>query len=315
MFNCFEDVKEIEEHLNGLRFDQAAARLWPDFSREQLKLWLKQGYIRLNGQFCKPSVRVHQGDRVEVDVVLEDRTQAEPEAIPLRIVHEDRHILVIDKPAGLVVHPGAGNWTGTLVNGLLYHDPSLAALPRAGLVHRLDKDTSGLLVVARTAQAQEALIEQLKLRSVHRHYKAIALGCVPVQGEVDAPIGRHPRDRVRMAVVAQGKPALTFYQRLAFATNCSLIDVHLATGRTHQIRVHLAYAGYPLLADPVYAPVLNEGHPAYEGQKLMGRQALHAWRLGLIHPFSQQSLAWQAELPADFSQATACLFGASFSLK
>ncbi len=312
MFNCFEDVKDVEECFEGLRLDQVAARMWPEFSREQIKGWLQLGCIQLNGQSSKPSIRVHQGDQIEIDVVMEDRTHAEPEPMALKIVHEDMHILVIDKPAGLVVHPGAGHWSGTLVNGLVHLDPALAALPRAGLVHRLDKDTSGLLVVARTAQAQESLINQLKLRSVRRHYKAIALGCVPIRGEVDAPIGRHPRDRVRMAVVSQGKPALTYYQRLAFANSCSLLDVQLATGRTHQIRVHMAHAGYPLLADPVYAPVMNEMHQAYQAQLLMKRQALHAWQLGLIHPCSGQAMVWQAELPRDFHDAACCLFGDIF---
>jgi len=216
--------------------------------------------------------------------------------IPLRIVFEDEALLVIDKPAGLVVHPGNGNPDGTLLNALLHHAPELAGVPRAGIVHRLDKDTSGLLVVARTLASQTDLVRQLQSRSVSRHYLALALGSLPaVAGTIDAPIGRHPVNRTRMAVVPGGKPAVTHYRVLRQFTGCCLVECRLETGRTHQIRVHLAHLGHPLVGDEVYRGRRPRG-PDF------GRQALHAFRLGLDHPVTGRACQWEVPLAQDFAQ-------------
>jgi 23S rRNA pseudouridine1911/1915/1917 synthase len=226
-----------------------------------------------------------------------------PEDIPLEVLFEDESLLVINKPAGMVVHPGSGNWSGTLMNALLHRDPRLAGVPRAGIVHRLDKDTSGLLVVARTLAAQTDLVRQLQARTVKREYLAVAIGTLEGQGCVDAPIGRHPVQRTRMAVVQGGKPAITHYRVLACHAGATLLGCRLETGRTHQIRVHMAFLGHPLLGDPVYGRTVP-GLPDFP------RQALHAARLGLIHPVSGASLFWEAPLPEDMQELLHALQGA-----
>jgi 23S rRNA pseudouridine1911/1915/1917 synthase len=279
----------------GLRLDVALARLFPAHSRSRLQQWIKAGRVTLDGRAAQPRDKVWGGEQVQIRADAQDAAAADaPQAIPLQIRFEDDALLVIDKPAGLVVHPGSGNWRGTLLNALLHRLPALAGLPRAGIVHRLDKDTSGLLVVARTLEAQTDLVRQLQARTVRREYLALVRGTVDRDGLVDAPIGRHPVQRTRMAVVARGRPARTHYrvrERLAGAT---LVECALESGRTHQIRVHMAHIGHPILGDPVYARHATGGIA-------FGRQALHAWRLGLRHPASGGALHWESALPQDMA--------------
>src|SRR5688572_4527102 len=238
----------------GKRFDQALAEMFPDYSRSRLAEWIRSGDARLDGETVRPRDPVRGGERVSLSLRTEVETDAQPEAIALDIVHEDEDVLVINKPAGLVVHPGAGNPRGTLVNALLHFDPRMAELPRAGIVHRLDKDTSGLMVVARSLRAHAALVEQLSERKVHRQYLAAVVGPMIAGGTVSAPIGRHPTDRVRQAVVAEGagRDATTHYRvRERFRAH-TLVECRLETGRTHQIRVHMAYVKHPIVGDPLY---------------------------------------------------------------
>jgi len=292
----------IPEIYAGQRLDQALAELLPDFSRSRLQHWIKTGCIRLDGQPARPRDRVLGGETVQGEWRREIETidQAQPIALDIRFADAD--LIVLNKPAGLVVHPAAGNPTGTLVNALLHYDPTLAELPRAGLVHRLDKDTSGLLVVARSLQAHTALVQQLQARTLGREYRAIVNGVMVAGGTVDAPIGRHPTDRKRMAVVAGGKPAVTHYRvRQRFRAHTD-VQVALETGRTHQIRVHLAHLHNPLVGDPVYGgrARLAAVSPICRGiLQAFKRQALHAARLSVQHPRSGERLSWEAELPAD----------------
>lgn len=294
----------------GRRFDQVLAELFPDYSRSRLTQWIKSGHALLDGQTRRPSDTVRGGEAVVLAALAEDRTDAAPEAIPLCLVHEDADVLVIDKPAGLVVHPGAGNPRGTLVNALLNFDPALAQVPRAGIVHRLDKDTSGLLVIARNLRAHAALVEQLAAREVHRQYVAVAMGAMIAGGSVDAPIGRHPTDRVRMAVVKGGREAITHYRvRERFRAH-TLIECRLETGRTHQIRVHMAHVKHPLVGDPVYSRLANpRGATPELVAALRGfrRQALHAERLAFTHPASGATVSCEAALPADLQALIAAL--------
>jgi 23S rRNA pseudouridine1911/1915/1917 synthase len=301
----------VPVELAGYRLDQALARLLPEFSRSRIQAWINQGLITLDGWACRPRDKLIGGERVDVLVLLEDQVECGPEPVPLSIVFEDEDLLVVDKPAGLVVHPAAGNWHGTLQNGLLYHDARMARLPRSGIVHRLDKDTSGLLVVAKTSQAHRSLVAQLQARTVKRQYLAVVAGLPETGGTVDAPIGRHPTQRVRMAVTPTGKPAVThFIVRERYRTH-SLLEVRLETGRTHQIRVHLAYLRYPLLGDPVYG-----GRPAraagvsgvlLDCLRQFRRQALHAERLALRHPVSGADLEWHAPVPQDMRELIGAL--------
>jgi 23S rRNA pseudouridine1911/1915/1917 synthase len=294
----------IPLELAGLRLDQALARIFPSHSRSRLQDWLKAGHIRLDGGLRDAKFRVCGGESLEVDAAPQPAELAQaPEDIPLSIVYEDEHILVIDKPVGLVVHPGSGNWSGTLLNALLHHSPQLAGVPRAGIVHRLDKDTSGLMVVAKTPEAQTDLVRQLQARTVRRHYLALVHAAAVGPGMVDAPIGRHPSQRVRMAVVQSGRPAVTHFvvrERLGRAT---LLECRLETGRTHQIRVHMAHIGHPLVGDATYG-VRRCGDAVIDA---FPRQALHAFRLGLSHPASGSELGWDVPLPADFEQLLARL--------
>jgi len=297
---------EIGPDLAGKRLDQALASLFSDYSRSRLQAWVREGRVRVNGATLRPRDKVVLGDRVELQAHLEDQVDCRPQPLPLDILFEDEHLLVINKPAGLVVHPAAGNPDGTLQNGLLYHDASLAELPRAGIVHRLDKDTTGLMVVARTQLAYTRLVAALAAREVKREYRALVVGKLNVGGTIDQPIGRHPTQRTRMAVHPGGKPAVTHYRVLEKFRAHTLLRVNLETGRTHQIRVHLAHMRHPIFGDPVYGGRLQIPGGADEGLKAVmrgfRRQALHAKRLGLLHPFTDRPMQWEAPLPQDMAE-------------
>ncbi|HEX7812896.1 MAG TPA: 23S rRNA pseudouridine(1911/1915/1917) synthase RluD [Burkholderiales bacterium] len=285
----------------GLRLDQALTRLLPEYSRNRLQDWIRGGHVTVDGAPASAKSKVWGGETILVtpQAAPGDAVHA-AEDIPLDIVFEDDHILVIDKPAGLVVHPGSGNWSGTMLNALLRHAALLADIPRAGIVHRLDKDTSGLLVVAKTLQAQTALVRQLQARTVSREYVAVVHGVLDADGMVEAPIGRHPVSRTRMAVVAKGKPAVTHYAVRASGDGWSLLDCRLETGRTHQIRVHLHSLGHPLIGDPVYTT--GRKHISLPQDALdFPRQALHAARLALVHPQSARPMSWKSPLPGDIA--------------
>lgn len=294
----------VPEELSGQRFDQALARLFPDYSRSRLSQWIKDGRALLDGHPARPRDAVLGGQRVRLQVPAETLSQLEPEDLPLDIVHEDAALIVVNKPAGLVVHPGAGNPAGTLQNALLHHAPELAQVPRAGLLHRLDKDTSGLLAVARTLEAHTRLAAELQAREFERGYLAVTSGVMTGGGTVDAPLARHPTDRLRMSVREGGRTAVTHYRVLRRFRAHTYISVELETGRTHQIRVHLAHIRYPLVGDPLYGRRL--GPPRGASPKLkqtlqsFHRQALHAARLGLTHPVSGEALRWEVQPPADF---------------
>ena len=284
-----------------MRLDQALVRLLPEYSRNRLQEWMRSGHITLDGGSASAKTKIWGGETVVVaPQSLPSSTQHAPEEIPLAVVFEDADILILDKPAGLVVHPGSGNWSGTLLNALLRHAPALAGIPRAGIVHRLDKDTSGLLVVAKTIPAQVDLVRQLQARSVTREYVAVVHGALAREGVVEAPIGRHPVHRTRMAVVARGKPAKTYYFPVEHGDGWSRLRCRLETGRTHQIRVHMNSIGHPLIGDPVYG--IHQRKVVLPGAALdFPRQALHAARLALIHPVTREELTWESALPADIS--------------
>lgn len=293
----------------GLRLDVALARLLPEHSRARLQAWVREGRVRVDGAVAQAvNGRVLGGEAVEVWPAEDTAARAGvhvAEAIELEVVFEDEAILVVNKPAGLVVHPGSGNWTGTMLNALLHHAPELEGVARAGIVHRLDKDTSGLLVVARTERAQTALVRQLQARTVGRHYLAVAAGNIAHGGTVDAPIGRHSVQRTKMAVLRHGgREAVTHYAVRERFRTATLLECKLETGRTHQIRVHLAHIGHPLVGDAVYHP----RHAAMTGAAgAFARQALHAWKLHLLHPESGEAMAWEAPLPTDFSDLLTAL--------
>jgi len=293
----------IPPEMAGLRLDQALQQLLPDYSRSRLQTWIKEKRVTLDGQCVAPKQAVWGGGKVRVEPELHpSETPYAAEEIALDIVYEDDALLVVNKPAGLVVHPGSGNWQGTMLNALLHHAPQLACIPRAGIVHRLDKDTSGLLVVAKTLTAQTDLVRQLQARSVKRDYLAVVQGLVAHDGKVDAPLGRHPSQRVKMAIVHNGKPAVTHYTVLEQFDRHTLIRCSLETGRTHQIRVHMQSIGHPLAGDPVYGgKALNLPPLLSDAVKALGRQALHAERLGLIHPVSGEAMEWRADLPEDMA--------------
>ncbi len=282
----------IPPELAGLRLDQALAKLLPEESRSRLARLIESGHVRVDGAQARAKRKLKSGEAVEVALAPRVEESAyRAEAIALDVVHEDPDVMVLNKPAGLVVHPGSGNWEGTMLNALLHHASVLGELARAGIVHRLDKDTSGLLVVAKNEPAQLSLVRQLQARTVKRTYLALARGKVARGGKVDAPIGRHPVHRTRMAVVEDGKPAVTHYRvREAFKAH-TLLECDLETGRTHQIRVHLASLGHPLEGDAVYAG---------RADKLLPRQALHAWKLAFLHPRTEKLMQFEAPLPEDF---------------
>ena len=288
--------------LAGNRLDAVLAKLLPDYSRSRLTSWIKEGAVTVNGKPALPKEKMIGGESLTVAVrPSEENLAFTPEAMDLDIIYEDDAVIVLNKPAGLVVHPAAGNWTGTLLNGLLAHCPALSQIPRAGIVHRLDKDTSGLMVVAKTLPAQNALVRQLQERTVKRIYRAVADGTVPFDGKIDTLIGRDPHNRLKMAVVKfGGKPAVTHVKVLERYAAHSYIECALETGRTHQIRVHMREARHPLAGDPVYG---NPRHPTSdtvkEAVKALSRQALHAYRLSFEHPVSGETLSFEAPIPDD----------------
>jgi 23S rRNA pseudouridine1911/1915/1917 synthase len=303
----------IPPEMAGQRLDSTLARLMPEHSRTRIKAWIEAGVVKVDRRACKPRDIVEAGSRVSVQTTLEEAAQPQvlPESIALRLVHEDRDVLVIDKPAGLVVHPGAGNPRHTLQNALLGLDSSLAALPRAGLIHRLDKDTSGLLVVARTPEAQTSLSRQLEARTMAREYVAACVGVMTGGGTVDEPIGRHRGDRLRMAIRGSGRPAVTHYRVLERFRAHSYLSVKLETGRTHQIRLHLSHIKYPIVGDPVYGGRFGLPRGATQGliDTLRGfkRQALHAATLGFDHPRTGKPLLLHSPVPEDFAQLLGAL--------
>jgi 23S rRNA pseudouridine1911/1915/1917 synthase len=304
---------EIPPELAGQRLDSALARLLPKHSRTRIKGWIEAGEVRVDRAACKPRDLVEAGSRIRVQMRVDEPAQPQvlPETIALRLVHEDRDVLVIDKPAGLVVHPGAGNPTHTLQNALLGLDPSLAALPRAGLIHRLDKDTSGLLVVARTPEAQTSLSRQLEARTMSREYVAACVGVMTGGGTIDEPIGRHRGDRLKMAIRGSGRPAVTHYRVLERYRAHTYLSVKLETGRTHQIRLHLSHIRYPIVGDPVYGGRFGLPRGATQGliDTLRGfkRQALHAAALAFDHPRTAKRLSLQTPVPPDFAQLLVAL--------
>ena len=314
-----QDVKREatvnDEHV-GLRFDQAAAILFPDFSRGQLQKWIKSGELALDGAMAKPKQAVGYGQKLTINAVLEAHNEWQAETLALDVLLEDDDVLVINKPAGLVVHPAAGNPTGTLANAILAHCPENHHLPRAGIVHRLDKDTSGVMMVAKSLRAHHALVDQLQQRNVSRRYRAIACGTMVAGGTIDAPIGRHPQNRLKMAVRPVGdtgaKPAVTHYRIRQRFTHHTELTVNLETGRTHQIRVHLADKGYPLLGDQLYLgsyrrPAgISETHNAVLSH--FKRQALHAEQLEFVHPNSRENIQLEASPPQDYLEVLNCLY-------
>lgn len=298
------EIKTVPDELAGQRLDQALAQMFPAYSRSRLKSWLLAGAIEVDGAMKRPRDRVDGGEQVELRVEPAVSVPSRPEPMSLEVVFEDESLLVVNKPAGLVVHPGAGNASGTLMNGLLHHVPALAELPRAGIIHRLDKDTSGLLLVGKTLPAHTALVRLLAGREVSRRYLAVCNGALTGGGKIDAPIGRHPVDRTRMCVRDNGKPAVTHYTvRERFGAH-TYINVVLETGRTHQIRVHFAHRRHALVGDPVYGGRL--ALPAGASDRLIAalrrfrRQALHAAGLELAHPISAEPLAFEVPPPDDF---------------
>lgn len=298
----------------GKRLDAVAAQLYPSYSRSRLQSWITDGYLTVNGQTGRGKDKVLGGEVLALQLPpdLMASTLADAEGNPLSslvademdlpIVYEDEHILIINKPAGWVMHPAPGNRRGTLLNGLLHYSPDLINVPRAGIVHRLDKDTSGLCVVARTLEAHTHLVRQLQARDMGRNYTAVVIGDVPINGTVDAPIGRHPRDRKRMAITDNGKQAITHYECVERYAGCAQIAIKLETGRTHQIRVHMTHIGHALIGDPVYGrrlAVLPRLVADVEAVAGFSRQALHAHRLALVHPGTEQEVSFEAPLPQD----------------
>jgi 23S rRNA pseudouridine1911/1915/1917 synthase len=295
----------------GRRFDQAMAELFPDYSRSRLQGWIREGLALLDGEVVQPRIKVKEGQTITLHRVQEEVTVAAAEVIPLDIVYEDEHIIVVNKPAGLVVHPGAGNPAGTLMNGLLHYAPELEQLPRAGILHRIDKNTSGLLLIARSIAAHTRLVRDLENRDIKREYRAVCNDRLTAGETVEAPIGRHPVHRTRMAVNDKGKPAVTHYRVLArFATH-SFIACRLETGRTHQIRVHLAWRKHSLVGDPTYGGRLKIPQGAseqlVEALKGFKRQALHASDLGFTHPLSEEEMQFHAPLPDDLLELLGAL--------
>ncbi len=301
----------VPPQLAGQRLDLALARMFPEFSRTRLKDWISQGLVTVDGRDLRPRDLVAGGELVVLRTQSSVSVTSEPEAIELDIVYEDSDLLVLNKPPGLVVHPGAGNLRGTLMNGLLHRVPQLNTLPRAGIVHRLDKDTSGLLVVGKTLESHTQLVRQMSQREISRHYVAVCNGVLTAGGKVDAPIARHPVDRLRMSVRDGGKPAVTHYRVLERFAAHTYISVQLESGRTHQIRVHLAYIKHALLGDPVYGGRLAIPARAdavlQETLREFRRQALHASRLEFMQPVTGEPLVFEAPLPDDLAHLIAVL--------
>jgi 23S rRNA pseudouridine1911/1915/1917 synthase len=304
MAETIELVAEVTEEQQGSRFDQIAAQLFPDYSRARLQLWIKSGELTVDGVASKTREKLMAGQQLRLQAEVEDQQRWLPEDIALDVIYEDDSLLVINKPVGLVVHPAAGHASGTLLNALLAHAPDLGSVPRAGIVHRLDKDTSGLMVVAKTLAAQNHLVNQLQERSVSREYEAVVFGTMTGGGSIRTDIGRHPQQRKKMAVVTVGgKEAITHYRLIKrFGSHCHVRCI-LETGRTHQIRVHMAHIKHPLIGDPQYAgrPRIPKGasEELINGLRDFKRQALHARRLSLIHPDSEEEISWEVALPED----------------
>ncbi|MBH9395294.1 23S rRNA pseudouridine(1911/1915/1917) synthase RluD [Pseudomonas aeruginosa] len=304
MSDMIQRAAEVPFELGGQRLDQIAAQLFPEHSRSRLAGWIKDGRLTVDGAAARPRDIVHSGAQLVLEAEQEAQGEWVAQDIELDIVHEDEHILVIDKPAGLVVHPAAGHQDGTLLNALLYHVPGIANVPRAGIVHRLDKDTTGLMVVAKTLEAHTKLVAQLQARSVSRIYEAIVSGVITSGGTIDAPIGRHGVQRQKMAVVDAGKVAVSHYRVLERFRAHTHTRVKLETGRTHQIRVHMSHIGYPLVGDPVYGgrfkipPVASQ--TLVQTLREFPRQALHARFLELDHPATGVRMKWESPLPEDF---------------
>ena len=302
----------VPQAFRGKRLDQALAELYPDYSRSRLQTWIKAGFITVNEQICSQRNILQGGEEISIKIESEPaQTTNQKEPIPLDFIYMDSDIVVLNKPPGLVVHPGAGNPQHTLLNALLYHVPELEDLPRAGIVQRLDKDTSGIMIVARSLKAHTSLVKQLQKRLITREYQALVQGVMTAGGTVDAPIGRHPVKRKRMAVVGSGKQAITHYKVIKKFSAHSHIQLRLESGRTHQIRVHMAHIKYPIVGDPVYG-----GRPKFQKDAIpelkdalqhFPRQALHASRLKIIHPSSGTELTWQAPLPDDINELLALL--------
>ncbi len=296
----------VPDQQAGLRLDQALSQMFPDYSRSRLQAWIKAGQVTVDGKELRPRDRVSGGEEVEIEAVIEEDTGCQPEDIPLDVVYEDDSLLVINKPAGLVVHPAVGNRNGTMQNALLHYAPELAGLPRAGIIHRLDKNTTGLLVVARTLAAHKHLVDRLQNREFEREYLTVVNGVMTAGGTVDAPIGRHPVDRLRMAVNESGKPAVTHYRVIERFRAHTWVRVQLETGRTHQIRVHMAYKRYPIVGDPTYGGRFRV--PPDSSESLLNtlrdfrRQALHAARLGLQHPETGEMMQWEVPVPEDMEK-------------
>lgn len=311
-------MTEVQRHtvlvppeLAGKRLDQALAELFPDYSRSRIKEWINAGNVQVDDQTAKPRLKLLGGERIALAAVVEAREEAEPEEMPIDVRYEDSAVLVINKPAGLVVHPGAGHRAGTLQNGLLHYLPALGKLPRAGIVHRIDKDTSGLLIVAKTVASHQYFVRQLEQRAIQRVYQAVCCGRLTAGGTISEPIGRHPVDRVRMAVRPKGKPAVTHYRVIQRFRGFTHVRINLETGRTHQIRVHFAHRGFALLGDPVYGKRLSvpKGTSQEAAMLLRGfkRQALHAGRVVFLHPDSGEEIEQNVEVPEDMESLIAVL--------
>jgi 23S rRNA pseudouridine1911/1915/1917 synthase len=305
-------IKRVSERFAGQRLDAALASMFPDYSRSRLQRWIRDGRILLDGEPAKPRTRLVGDELLELTICAESSpVEFKAQAIALDIVYEDESIIVLDKAAGLVVHPAVGHADGTLVNALLHHDADLAQVPRAGIVHRLDKETTGLMVVARNLRAHKHLVAELQQRNITREYRAIVQGVITAGGVVDAPIGRHSRDRVRMCVREDGKPAKTHYRVIKRFRDHTLVQLQLESGRTHQIRVHMQYIRHAIVGDPVYGSrprIPPQANPVLiEQLRHFKRQALHAFRLTLLHPETGEALSWHSALPDDMEQLLAAL--------
>ncbi|HLF67423.1 MAG TPA: 23S rRNA pseudouridine(1911/1915/1917) synthase RluD, partial [Gammaproteobacteria bacterium] len=302
--SAIEKTMIIPEEYRGMRLDQALAKLMPDYSRALIQKWIKCGSITVDQQSIKAKSLINGGETVIVKALLEGKEIWVAQPIPLNIVYQDEDIIIVNKPAGLTVHPGSGSTDNTLLNGLLHHFPALELLPRAGIIHRLDKDTTGLLVVAKTMIAYTSLSRQLRTRHIKRMYQALVSRTIISGGTVDAPIARHPLHRKRMAVIETGRPAVTHYRVLKKFREHTLLKVQLETGRTHQIRVHMSHIKHPIIGDPVYGERLrlpkNATPTLVNALRNFKRQALHADELGLTHPSTKEYMEWKIDLPEDF---------------
>lgn len=305
MSEIIQHKDTVPDSCLGKRLDQTLAIMFPDYSRSRLKDWILAGCVVVNGEvLTRAREKMYGGETIAINAEVEGELRFEAQNIALDIVYEDDHILVINKPAGLVVHPGAGNPDGTVLNALLHHFPAIEVVPRAGIVHRLDKDTTGLMVVAKTIAAQTNLVEALQLREITREYEAVANGIMTAGGVVDEPIGRHPTQRTNMAVTLSGRPSVTHYRVMEKYRLHTRLRLRLETGRTHQIRVHMSHITHPLIGDPAYGgrprPPKNATPELLAKLRSFKRQALHAAMLSLYHPVTGELMTWHADLPEDF---------------